>query len=173
MPQEYRLALRTCNLGTKVKEIPNPFDGRTITIHFDDGLTEAEREAVRKLLAQVGASEPDPETYCQIRLPDGSRLNVAIGTLNMAHPCIGFAVEFTPLSTAVVEFVFALALAGNMTVGSSIDPSVVAILAPGLQRLTPVLKARLHERRPTAQVVGSPLELEAWLRERIKDRTIV
>ena len=163
LPQEHELDLRTCNLGSEVKEAANPFTGDPWRVHIDDGLTDDERNAVRALLARVGASEPDPDTYCQIRLSDGSRVNVAIGTLNMAHPCVAFAVEFQSLSPAVAEFVFSLAQAGNMTIRAT--STVVAVLSPAT-------KVRVQERWPTAQVVGSPVELESWLRRGIRDGTI-
>ncbi len=56
------LHLQSCNLGTHVRKVKNPFTGEALAVPIDLGLTSSERDAVRALLAEVGASPPDLQT---------------------------------------------------------------------------------------------------------------
>lgn len=130
--------------------------GEKLLAHIDDGLTESERKAVLDLLKSVSASEPDPDGYYYIDLSDGSHIGVGAFTLAGKDRCVAFAVECDHLTGAAADFLFKLSRAGNMTVGSSIDPDVVALTA------TPSDDA--SERWPNAPVLDDPARLAAWLK---------
>jgi hypothetical protein len=156
------LHLHTCNLGTKVRKGANPFTGEPLEFPIDDGLTAAEREAVRRLLAEVRAGDPDPESYCRVVLPEGSVVNVGIGSLNNPDlPCIAFALECSSVNLEVASFIHALASKGNMSIGSAVDPKVVAL--PLREQ-----RERVVRRWPNALVVTLPGQLEAWLHQNIR-----
>jgi hypothetical protein len=157
----FSLHLHTCNLGTAVREAVNPFTGEVLKIPVDLGPTATEIDAVRDFLTESRAGELDPDTYCRIDLPDGSKVNVAIGTLGQKHPCIAFAVECFALTDDTVSFVLELAKRGRMSIGSTSDPGVVALPAGDLP-------ARVAQRWPSAPVVETPAELWVWLQHNIR-----
>ncbi len=168
----FTLHLHSCNVGPELQTITNQFTGESFAIPVDHGLTASELDGVRTLLTDAKVGPPDPETYCRVPLADGSFVDVAIGTLDSiaalgTHaPCIAFAVDCSALTTGVAEFVYELAKRGNMTIGSTLDPSVVSLPVPG-QRV------RARHRWPNAIVTDSPAKLAVWLREQIEKRAIV
>jgi hypothetical protein len=163
----FTLHLHTCNLGTAVRTCRNPFTKELVTVPIDHGLTKSERQAVTELLEEVGAGEPDPDTYCRVELPDGTYVNVAVGTLaDVDVARVAFAVECSALSLEVVAFVYALASWGNLSIGSSIDPEVVAL--PHRRQWD-----RVSKRWPKASVVESPSELKVWLKQNLLAGRIV
>jgi hypothetical protein len=157
----FMLDMHTCNLGDQTTETINPFTGDVIVIPIDFGLTSKERMSVRDFLAESGASAPDPDDYCRVMLPRGNSVNVDVGTLYTDVPCRGFAAEYSVLAPEVASFLYELARRGNMTIGSSSDPKLVALTS---REQPEGVKARW----PQAGYVESPTELEAWLRENIR-----
>lgn len=152
----FNLAFSTCNLGDETREMTNPFTGEKLLAHIDDGLTESERKAVLDLFKSNSASERDPDGYYYIEFPDGSHIGVGAFTLEGTDPCVGFAVECDRLTDAAADFLFKLSRAGNMSVGSSIDPDVVA--------LTAAPSDDVSKRWPGASVLDDPARLAAWLK---------
>jgi hypothetical protein len=161
----YSLALHTCNLGTAIRTGTNPFTGRIAEFPIDDGLAPIEKVAVRKLLTDMGATVADEDGWRTVLLNDGSKVNVELGILDSDHPCIGCGVEFEPNSPVAVSFIFKLAQIGNMSVGSGIDPNVVALV-----RASP--SERVTKRWPKAAITTSPDQLGAWLRKCIDEKSI-
>jgi hypothetical protein len=155
------LHLQSCNLGTQVREVKNPFTGEVLVVPIDLGLTASERDAVRALLAEAGASPPDPDTYCRVVLRDGNRVDVAVGGLYTDATPMAIAVEYNALSPEVASFVHALASRGNMSIISGVDPAVVALPLP-------TQRTQVASRWPEAPVVEAPSDLEAWLRQNIR-----
>lgn len=163
---DFSLHLHTCNLGTQVRKGKNPFTGEVVEFPIDPGLTSAERSAVRALLKEAGASEPDPDNYRRVTFKDKSTVNVAAGALDRKEPCVAFAVECSALTLKVVSLIHDLACKGNMSIGSTVDPAVVALpLADQAKKVS--------KRWPGASVVESPSQLEFWLRQQIDKGTIV
>jgi hypothetical protein len=162
----FRLHLQTCNLGTRARTVRNPFTGATLAVPGDLALTAEDRQAVRALLQEVGAGEPDPDTYRRIELPGGSIVDIAVGTLDDDAPCIGFAVECSDLTAEGASFLYALASRGNLSVGSSIDPQVVALTRPEQRE-------RVARWYPKVSMVGSPSRLRVWLERQLRAGKIV
>jgi hypothetical protein len=162
----FELHLQTCNLGTAAGTYQNMFTGEIIEVPLDRALTAEEKRAVRALLQEVGAGEPDPDTYRRVELPDGSIVSVAVGTLDDDAPCGGCAVECSALTTAVALFLFALAKRGNLSVGSGTDPEVVAYTRPEQRE-------RVCRWYPKASMAGSPSRLRAWLERQLRAGRIV
>jgi hypothetical protein len=157
----FRLHLHTCNLGTQVRETRNPFTGETIVYPIDSGLTPAERESARSLLAEAGASAPDPDMYSHVVLSDGSSVNIGVDNLYTDDPCIALALEYYTLNPAVASFVHSLASRGNMAIISTTNPKIVALPLIGQ-------RDRVLSRWPETRVVISHAELEDWLHENIR-----
>ena len=157
----FALHLHTCNLGTHMRESKNPFTGAVFVVPNDLGRTSLERDAVRALLEEVGASNPDPDTYCNIAFPDSSSVSVAVGNLYSNGPCTGFALEYDRLTPAVASFVHALAVRGNLSIISGVEPTVAAL--PLFEQ-----RERVLSRWPGVQVVESALDLETWLRQNLR-----
>jgi hypothetical protein len=162
----FTLHLQSCNLGTEVRMLRNPFTNEPVVAHIDHGLTATERQAVRELLEEVKAGEVDPDFYRRVKLPDGSLVDVGVGTLYDENTCGAFAVDCSDLTDQVVSFLHTLASRGNLSIGSTIDPQVVAL--PRREQ-----KEWVSERWPTVCVVKSPSQLLAWLRQNLRKGTIV
>jgi hypothetical protein len=162
----FTLHLQTCNLGTKVRMLRNPFTNDPVVAHIDQGLTATERQAVRELLEEVKAGEVDPDAYRRVKLPDGSLVDVGVGSLYDETTCGAFAVDCSDLTDQVASFLHTLASRGNLSIGSTIDPQVVAL--PRREQ-----KERVSERWPKAREVKSPSQLFAWLRQNLRKGTIV
>jgi hypothetical protein len=144
-----------------MREITNPFNGETIVIPRVLELTSSEREAVKSLLAEVGASAPDPDTYCSVTLPDGGEVGVAVGNLCAEGPCGAFALEYNALTRGVASFIHTLASRGNLAIMSSSGTTGVAV--PSADQ-----KEKVRSRWPEAEIVDSPSDLERWLRQNIR-----
>jgi len=163
----FTLHLHTCNLGKRVRKCRNPFTNEPIAFPIDRGLTVAERQAVLALLEEARAAEPDPDTYRRVELSDGSIVSVAVGTLADAAPrVVAFGVECSALTAEVALFLYSLASRGNLSVGSSIDPQVVALPLPEQREL-------VSGRWPKARVTGSPSQLKDWLERNLRAGRIV
>jgi hypothetical protein len=162
----FSLNLHTCNLGGTSRIGENPFTGEPVEFHIDKGLTEAERESVRKLLLDMQASCPDPDRYRKIHCKDGGIVSICIGTLEDPDPCVAFAVEFECVTADIGIFVFNVTRLGNMSVGSTIKPDVVLLTKPPQNEL-------VAKRWPKAAVAKTPKHLESWIKKRIKDGSIV
>ena len=163
----FSLHLHTCNLGTEIRMCQNPFTGEAISIPRDPGLTLDESQAVRRLLEEVEAGEPDADTYRHIEFADGSLVSVAVGRLLAeGAACRALAVECSVLTASVADFLYALASRGNLSIGSSIDPKVVVLLRAEQSKL-------VSRRWPEANVVESPSQLRDWLERNLQVGKIV
>ncbi|MEM7478294.1 MAG: hypothetical protein AAF483_25175, partial [Planctomycetota bacterium] len=118
------LGLHSANLGTKTREVTNPFTGEKTIAHIGDIATEADVQGGIDVLRKSNASEPDPDGYQIVELSAGRYLSIAFG------PTGGCVNIEGGLESDAIQFVFRLALASNMLVTSTIDPAVVAVL-PG------------------------------------------
>ena len=154
----FELHLHTCNLGSAVRLTANPFTGEPIEVPLDVGLTAEQQSAVRALLVEAGAEEPDPDGYRRVRLPDGAIISVLGPPDEEWASCVALAVECRALTQGVADFVHKLAQRGEMAV--MVVPQVVAL--PSLAPL-----GRVARRWPSAVVVESPGELFGWLRENL------
>ncbi len=149
------LHFHTCNLSDDTREATNPFTNEKTFFHVDDGLSESERKAVLDLLRTASASEPDPDGYYYVDLPDGARVGVGASTLSGSDKCVAFAVECNNLTDAAADFLFRLSRAGNMSVGSSVNPDVVAFTAQPNDKVV--------VRWPKAPLLPDSASLAAWL----------
>ena len=163
----FGLHLNTCNLGTEVRRMKNPFTEEPVDIPIDLGLTEAEREGVQSLLREVNAGEPDPDTYSRITLKDGSIVDIAIGSLNDTKArCGAFAVECKRLTIEVSAFLFRLAHAGNLSIGPTVGTPVIAVVSSEQV-------ARVAHRWPHVDLVETPQSLNDWLHINLELKLIV
>jgi hypothetical protein len=153
------IGLHTRNLGTKTHQATNPFTGEQLVVHIDDGMSEAESHASSLVLAEAGASEPEPEGYRKVILRDGIVLHVNLGKK-------GGEIELDGGITAdAVEFIFRLGLASGMLIDSTSNPDFVAVL-PGQQH--PGIAARW----PAAVCLQSAAELMEWISDGIENRQL-
>jgi hypothetical protein len=153
------IGLQTRNLGTQTRHRTNPFTGEQLLVYVDDGMSEAEVHASSLVLAEAGASEPDPDGFRKVTFPDGSRAHVELGR-------VGGQIELDGGLTAnAVEFIFRLGLASGMLVTSTIDPDCVAVL-PGQDH------PGITTRWPNARHLQSSAELMEWISETVTRRHI-
>ena len=146
----------TCNLGTRKAKRKNPFTGKMQSMPVDDGLTDAERAAVRKLLKSGGAAKPDEFGCYAVEFKDGGSAEVFASELAGSEQCDGLMVSLHGLTPAVVRFLFELCRAGNMSATPIMEDEVVVVVSEA-QRL------RVQGRWPEAIVAGSPEELSRLL----------
>jgi hypothetical protein len=150
------LALHSCNLGDAVRRGTNPFTGEPVEFHIDEGLSESEREAVKRLLSEFHAKGPDADGYYQVTFNDETSVNVGAGPLDGSIRTVGMAFEIEgPVTADVLRFAHRLAVAGNMSVGSAIDPDIVALVAVPQN-------PRVRERWPQAVVLESEDTFFQW-----------
>jgi hypothetical protein len=146
----------TCNLGTRTGERKNPFTGEMQAAPVDDGLTDAERAAVRKLLKAAGAAKPDEFGCYAVEFKDGGSADVFASELAGSEQCDGLMVSLHGLTPAVVVFLYELCRAGNMAATPIMEDEVVVVATEELRR-------RVQGRWPAAVVVGSPEEFARLL----------
>jgi hypothetical protein len=142
----------TCNLGTRTAKRKNPFTGKMQAVPVDDGLTDAERAAVRKLLKAGGAAKPDEFGCYAVEFKDGGSAEVFASELAGTEQCDGLMVSLHGLTPMVVGFLYELCRAGNMSATPVMEEEVV-VVASEAQRV------RVQGRWPAAVVVGSAAEL--------------
>ena len=141
----------TCNLGTRTAKRKNSFTGKMRAVPVDDGLTDAERAAVRKLLKAAGAAKPDEFGCYAVEFKGGGSAEVFASELAGTEQCDGLMVSLHGLTPAVVGFLYDLCRAGNMAATPIMEDEVV-VVASEAQRL------RVQSRWPSAVVVDSPAE---------------
>ena len=88
-------------------------------------------------------------------------VGVEIGNLNSADDkCSALAVDYRTLTPVVAAFIHALAVAGNMSIGSSVDRMIIALpLAEQWEKV--------GNHWPQACIVETPADLAVWLRRNI------
>src|SRR5437764_10670755 len=146
----------TCNLGTRTAKRKNPFTGKMQSVPVDDGLTEAERAAVRKLLKSAGAAKPDEFGCYAVEFKDGGSAEVFASELGGSEQCDGLMVSLHGLTPGVVRFLWELCRAGGMAATPVMEEEVVVVASP--EQLQ-----RVKGRSPAAVVVGSAAWLGRWL----------
>jgi hypothetical protein len=104
----------TCNLGTQTAKRKNPFTGKVQTVPVDDGLTDAERAAVPKLLKSAGTAKPDEFGCYAVEFKDGGSADVFASELAGSERCDGLMVSLHGLTPGVVGLVWELCRAGGM-----------------------------------------------------------
>ena len=149
-----------------MRKAVNPFTGEAVTFPIDNGLTVGERAAVRVVLLSNGASEPDPDGFRSVRLSDGTKVNVCTWHLDREGACPGLEIECYAATPSAAAFVFELASEGNMTIGSTTDPAVVAAVSHAQAE-------RVKARWPSVPVLRSPEDLLAWFEQRLEAGDIV
>jgi hypothetical protein len=102
------------------------------------------------------ASDADPDGYCTIRCIDGGIVSIGLGTLNHNAECIAFAVECEALTDDAVCVIFALARAGNMSIGTSTEPASVVLTSEPTSGL-------ITKQWPEAFVATTASDLSTWL----------
>jgi hypothetical protein len=155
---DFSLSLHTANHGTARRTGVNPFTGAVVEFPIDHGLTAAERAAVRSVLSSYGASDADADGFRYIVLPDETKIGVDAGHVDREGVCPGVVVECNSTSADAAAFVFELASKGNMTVGSSVDPAVVAAVSSEQSE-------RVKSRWPDVPVLRSPEDLLIWVKQ--------
>ena len=140
---------QTCNLGTRTAKRKNPFTGKMQSVPVDDGLTDAERAAVRKVLKSAGAAKPDEFGCYAVEFKDGGSAEVFASELAGAEQCDGLMVSLHGLTPEVVRFLWELCHVGGMAATPVMEDGVVIVAsAEQLQRV--------KSRWPAAVVIGSP-----------------
>jgi hypothetical protein len=142
----------TRNLGTRTAKRKNPFTGKMQSVPVDDGPTDAERAAVRKLLESAGAAEPDEFGCYAVAFKDGGSAEVFASGLAGSGQCDGLMVSLHGLTPDVVGFLWELCRAGGMAATPVMEDEVVVVASEEQQ-------LRVQGRWPAAVVVGSPEEL--------------
>ncbi|QDT73652.1 hypothetical protein [Lacipirellula limnantheis] len=142
----------TCNLGTRTAKRKNPFTGNMQSVPVDDGLTDAERAAVRELLKSAGAAKPDDFGSYAVEFKDGGSAEVFASELGSSEQCDGLMASVHGVTPELVKFLWDLCRAGNMSATPIMEDEVVVVVCEEQ-------RARVQGRWPSAVVIGSPDEL--------------
>jgi hypothetical protein len=146
----------SCSTITHRENRLNPFTGTTEVTEVDDGLTAAERAAVRELLRRRNAGGPDEHGYYALRFADGGSADISIDLGGPGTCDSAMVVVRSPWSPQLVHFLFELGQVGNMVMVPVMEGSV-PLVASEEQR------QRVQARWPEAVVVRSAEELRAFL----------
>lgn len=142
----------TCNLGSRTTRRKSPFTGKVQSVPVDDGLTDAERAAVRHLLRSAAAT-PDELGCYAIQMPDGGYAEVFTSNrLEASERCEGLMVSLSGLTPKLAEFLWALCRDGNMAAIPVMEEEVVVVTNDSQRQ-------RVQGRWPEVVVVSSPDEL--------------
>jgi hypothetical protein len=152
----FDIVYHTCNLGTRREKRKNPLTGRVQSVPVDNGLTDAERAAVRRLLRSGGAAAPDEFGCYAVELPDGGSAEVYAKELHESGHCDGLMVSLRGMTPGLVVFLWELCQAGNMSATPIMEDEVVAVASEEQRQ-------RVKDRWPEAVVVASPDEFRELL----------
>jgi hypothetical protein len=149
-------------LGNAVRKGTNPFTGEAVEFHIDDGLSDSERAAVKRLPLEFHAVGPDADGYYRIKFTDDTYINVGNGPLDGSTPCVGVKLEIEgPVNADVLRFARRLAIEGCMSVGSATDPGIVALVATAQD-------PRVRERWPHAPVLETDDKFINWVQDNLQ-----
>jgi hypothetical protein len=156
------IAYHTYNLRDEVRKGRNPFTGETVEFPMDTGLTEAERNAVKALLAGKHASGPDEDGFHNIPLSDGNVVSLWTGDLDGSAPSVAFQLQFEgPATREILDLAREIAVRGNLTIGSTFDPEIVALVNPPLD-------PQIRRRWPKAMQLQTQEDFDDWVRDRLE-----
>ncbi len=164
---EYSFLLHTSNLGDNVRTATNPFTGETIESAIDNGLTQAEIDAVQDVFDQNGIDGPEPEGEgYAVYGSNGDHVRFRCRDLNDGLPITEIVVEIvvSQLSDEILQLLLQLARAGNLLLMSSAGDCV--------QIVDNKPNRRLQTRWPDIQTMSSNVNLKAWLQEVIGGRKV-
>ena len=155
---EYSFHLHTCNLGESARTGTNPFTGQTVEVPIDEGLSDAEIDAIQAVFDENGIEGPEPagEGYA-VYGANSDSLRFRCNDLDEGEPISGIDVEVvvTSLSDKVLATILEVARAGNLAMTSSLGDCVRII--------DRVPDRSLLERWPDAQTLSSATQLRQWL----------
>lgn len=165
---EYSFHLHTRNLGDTVRKTTNPFTGETIEVPIDDGLSQAERDALAKVLSTHGFKGPEPEGEgYALYLPNDQSVRIRGGELDGTRRITGFAVEIVvvELNEDILKIVLDMARSGNLALTSFTGDKVRLVSRPDDDKAL--------KRWPDAKPVESTAELRAWLVDVTEGRRVL
>ena len=155
-------------LGTRTAKRKNPFTGKMQSVPVDDGLTDAERAAVRKLLKSAGASKPDEFGCYAVEFKDGGSAEVFASELGGSEQCDGLMVSLQGITSGLVKFLWELCRAGNMAATPIMEDEVVHALGavrtgrPAAALAPPRRRSRSPARVPTVGRRRTPWRQFPW-----------
>ena len=164
----YGFFLHTCHLSDRVRKGINPSTGEPVEFPIDDGLTDVERNAVRRVFAKFGVEGPEPEFEgYALYIPGNGSVRFRGGEFEDDEmPIKGLDVEISvkKLSDDILRLVFEVARQGNLAFMSSIGDQV------GLPSKSS--GARSKKRWPEATIIESTDSLRSWLENQIGSRKV-
>jgi hypothetical protein len=167
--REYTLGLYTLNLGDRVRKATNPFTGEPMEFYIDDGMTKAEVASVKRILEEMGATRADDSGYRYFSLPNGTRVGVGGFARDLASGIQSIPVEFVvrgEFSTPEASLVLSIVPAGNLFIGSSADPHLVATASQ-------VSDQRFHQRHKHSSIATDANALASWVKQKIGSRDVL
>jgi hypothetical protein len=169
---EYSLELHTLNLKeivSKRREGKNPFTSERMVLIVYEGMSASEVDALMNILNDHKASVSDDEGSLSLMLANGT--SVSIRRLGR-RPHAGiqaFEVTFVSkgkFSKVDAEFLYQLAVAGNLALCSPTDRDVVATTKP-------VASDEFKLWTKGSKVLDGPVDLVAWMEKKIGSRQAI
>ncbi len=164
--RKYAFELVTLNLGSSARSRRDPSSGGRMQIDVPSAMTDEELETVKSILDHLRASPPDSEGYRHFSMPNGTRGR--IGGFIADPEVAGAGVQSLPMELAVenefstteAALVLRIAVAANLFVARSDDPTVVATTYQVTDR-------PFRKEHPRATVTLDEQSLADWVRQNI------
>jgi hypothetical protein len=163
--KQYVFELETLDLGDRVRRGRTSFSG-TVEFKIASAMSEDDLDAVNDILDDLQASKPDAEGYRDFSMSNGTKVrigsfaeNAEVAGAGVQSLSVELAVkdEFSEVEAAVV---LEIAVAGNLFVASSSDPSLAATK-------TQVIDKRFLKRHKNYSVTPDDQALAEWIRKNI------
>lgn len=139
---------QTCNLSDETEDAVNPFTGETMQKPVNESVTEDERNALKKILASVGAPSPDEHGCYVPQLSDGSTAEVYFGGLVDDPEFSGGMIALRGSSIELSRFMYSLADSGNLAILPAMEGDFTIVTSTANAQ-------RVASRWPEATVVDS------------------
>jgi hypothetical protein len=123
----FDVVFQTCHLSDKTEETLNPFTGKTMRRVVGETATDAERDAMARLLVDVGAVGPDEHGCYVVTLSDDSSFELYFEHLRGETEFSGGMAVLGELTGPLSDFLFDLASHGNLAMLPAMEGDVTVV----------------------------------------------
>ncbi|MEQ8633374.1 hypothetical protein [Gimesia maris] len=124
------ISLSTCHVGQQMEQIECPMSGELVEVPVLGSVNPAERAALTGVLEQYQASLADEAGNYFPQFSDCSTAEVDFKGLVEDLPFTQGTIKIESISTEIAEFLYAMAVAGNLTIRPLSDYGEILVTSP-------------------------------------------
>lgn len=124
------ISLSTCHVGQQMEQIECPMSGELVEVPVLGSVNPAERAALTGVLEQYQASLADEAGIYFPEFSDCSTVEVDFKGLVEDLPFTQGTIKIESVSTEIAEFLYAMAVAGNLTIRPLSDYGEILVTSP-------------------------------------------